>query len=183
MLTKISDVMTRSVITLTKNDPIMDAVKIMSDKVISCVVITDQSNKPVGIVTERDMVKRVLNNSINPQTTSIEAIMTSPVMTVSAEKKVTQAIEMMHKYRFRRLVVATRDNKLVGILTQSDLLMKVHRVQLELEKMNENLRRSVASMQRYSKIGTKDARVKSLKDKIKKLERELEKAKKAAKSA
>ena len=182
MLGKISDIMTRNVVTLKKGDNVMAAVKLMTENSISCVVITDVSSKPVGIVTERDMVKRVLNNSVDPHTTKIETIMTSPVMTVSSHKRVTQAIEIMQKYRFRRLVIVSDDSKLEGILTQSNLMLKVHKTQIELEKMNESLRKSLDSIRRYSKVGTKDARVKSLKEKVRKLESKLEKTGKPAKA-
>ena len=181
MLSKIADTMTRDVVTLKKDDIVMKAVRTMSDKSISCLVVVDSAYKPIGIVTERDMVKRVLNNSVDPENTRIETIMTSPVMTVSAEKNIIQAIEMMHKYHFRRLVITSKDGKLTGILTQSNLLMKVHETQIELEKMNESLMKSVSSLRKYSKIGTKDARVKSLKSKIKRLESELKKTRKTPK--
>ncbi len=172
-MSKISEVMTSPVITLARDGLIMDAVRLMSEKSISCVVITDSRDKPIGIITERDMVRRVLNNRIDPEATKIDAVMTSPVKTMSADMKVIQAIEAMHKFRFRRLVIAGDDGKLVGVVTQSNLMMKVHATQIELEKMNENLRKSLSSIQKYSKVGSRDARVKDLKAKIKKLEKEM----------
>lgn len=181
MLGKIADIMTRNVITLERNDTVMDAIRVMSENSISCVVVIDKARKPIGIVTERDMVKRVLNNSVDPLATKLEVIMTSPVMTVSSERKVIQAIDIMHKYHFRRLVITSKDGKLDGVLTQSNLMMKVHKTQLELEKMNENLRKSLESIKRYSKVGTKDARVKALKEKVRKLEAQLNDSKKPVK--
>jgi CBS domain-containing protein len=176
MVSKIGDVMTRRVITLKRGSGLSEAVRIMADHSISCIIIVDNRMHPLGIVTERDMVRRVLRNKMNTDVLKIDDIMSSPVMTISSEKKITDAINMMQKYHFRRVVVTDKNERLLGILTQSDLLLEVHRVQLELEKMNENLRNTIRSLGRYSKIGTEDARIKSLKSKITRLEKSLERA-------
>jgi CBS domain-containing protein len=176
MVSKIGDVMSKHVITLHIGATVMDAVKIMARRSISCIVIVDRHFKPLGIITERDMVKRVLSNNVDPKNTKIDVVMTSPVITMPADRKITDAIRMMQKYHFRRVVVATDKNKLLGILTQSDLLDNIHRVQLELEDMNENLRNSVSSLRRYSKSSKSEKVIGSLKDKIQKLEKSLEKA-------
>lgn len=176
MVSSVGEVMTRSVITLSKEASVMDAVKLMADNSISCIIVADKSYRPKGIITERDMVKRVLKNNLDPWNTRIDDVMTSPVITMPKERKITEAINIMQKYHFRRIVVVTSNNKLLGILTQSDLLMKIHRVQLELEKMNENLRNSISSLKRYQKASSTEARVKSLKRKVRNLEKALERA-------
>ena len=174
MVSKISDVMTRNVITLTRGSTVEDAVKIMTKHKISCLVIVNDKDKPVGIVTERDMVRRVLNNGLDPAKTKIDDVMSSPVMTMSTEKRVTDAISLMQKYHFRRVVISDKSGKLCGVLTQSDLLLQVYKVKTELEEMNTHLRNTVKSLKRYSDIGTENARVKNLKQKVTKLERSLE---------
>lgn len=176
MVSKISDVMTTHVVTMQKGNSIMAAVNLMADRSISCVIVVDSDSRPIGIMTERDMVKRVLKNVIDPRITKIDEVMTAPVITISADMKITEAINMMHKYHFRRVVVVTDKNRLMGVLTQSDLLTEVHKVQLELEKMNENLRNSVNSLKRYKKSAGTEATMKILKDKIRKLEKSLEAA-------
>jgi CBS domain-containing protein len=177
MISKISDAMTRNVITIDKNATVMEAVNIMSDKCISCVVVVNRK-EPVGIITERDMVRRVLRNALDPREVWVKDVMTSPLITISGDRKITYAIEMMHTYHFRRIVIASEKNVLEGILTQSDILLKVHKTQVELESMNENLRKSISSLKRYSRIGAKDARVKDLKKKVRILDKELKKVKK-----
>lgn len=176
MVSKIGDAMSRHVITLKKGSSVMDAIRLMSGRSISCIIIIDSAQKPIGIITERDMVKRVLKNMLDPGSTKIDDVMTSPVITMPAEKRITDAINMMQKYHFRRIVVATEKNKLLGILTQSDLLMRIHKVQIELEEMNENLRNTINSLRRYKRSAKTEARIKSLKDVIRKLERALERA-------
>lgn len=176
MASNIGDLMSRGVITLKKGSVVMDAVRLMARHSISCVVIIDRSSRPIGIVTERDMVKRVLGNSLDPKKTRIDDVMSSPVITMSADGKMTDAINMMHKYHFRRIVVATDRNRLIGVLTQSDLLSSVYRVQSELEEMNENLRNTIKSLRRYRMAATSEARTSSLRKKVHSLEKALEKA-------
>jgi CBS domain-containing protein len=180
MVSEIKDMMTKNVITLHKGSTAAEAVKLMAKHTISCVIIIDKNYRPVGIITERDMVKRVLSNRLDPSSTKIDDVMTSPVMTLPANRRITDAVNLMQKYNFRRVVVVTTQNKLLGILTQSDLLMEVRKVQLELEKMNENLRNTINSLKRYKKATTAEARIDDLKKKIKGLEKALERAQRAA---
>ncbi len=175
MISKIGDVMSRHVVTLKKGSRVIDAIKLMAKHTISCVIIVDNSHRPIGIITERDMVKRVLKNALDPRSTKIDDVMTFPVITMPADKRITDAINMMQKYHFRRIVVATEKNKLLGILTQSDLLMRIHKVQIELEEMNDNLRNTINSLKRYKRSARTESRIKSLKGKIRTLEKALEK--------
>jgi CBS domain-containing protein len=183
MVSKIADVMTTNVVTVKKGTFVSEIVSLMKKHGISCIIVTDHSLRPLGIITERDMVRRVLSNSLNPRKTIVDDVMSTPVITMSSQRKITDAINMMQKFHFRRVVIATDKKKLLGILTQSDLLMEVHKVQLELEKMNEHLKNTVKSLQRYSKVGTTNARVKSLKDKITKMEKTLEKTQRIVENA
>jgi CBS domain-containing protein len=180
MVSDIKNVMTKHVITLHKGSTVAEAVKLMAKHTISCVIVVDKGFKPIGIITERDMVKRVLKNKLDTNNTKIGDVMTVPVITLPANRRITDAVNLMHKYHFRRIVVVTTQNKLLGILTQSDLLMEVHKVQLELEKMNDHLRNTVNSLKRYKKETTAQARIKDLKKKISGLEKAMERAQKAA---
>lgn len=181
MIRKISEVMTRNVMTAKKDDLVREAVSIMTKNGISCVIIANEKYHPEGIVTERDMVRRVLNNRLDPGATKLSEIMSSPVMTMSPEKRITEAINLMTKYHFRRSVIADDKGKLLGILTQSDLLSEISKVQKELEETNKSLMTTVKSLQRYSKIGTENERIKLLKKKITRLEKEADMSRKPAK--
>jgi CBS domain-containing protein len=174
MVKSISEIMTRNVITITKGSSVGEAVRLMTKHRISCLIITDTNYKPVGIVTERDMVRRVLKNNLDIERTKIDEIMSSPVMTMHKEKRITDAIALMEKYHFRRVVVSDKDGKLLGVVTQSDLLLQVYEVKMELEEMNDSLRNTVKSLKRYNTISTESARIKALKEKIRRLEKNIE---------
>lgn len=97
------------------------AIKLMVKKNIGSVVITENSsNNPVGIITERDILKSIAYRSIRPEITKIEEIMSTPIMSVEQDATLGDAAQMMIKKNIRRLLVK-QDNKYVGIITQRDL--------------------------------------------------------------
>src|SRR5215472_15690769 len=83
--------------------------------------------KPIGIITERDIVRRVLwaYKSINPKQIMVSAIMTKPLITIRDEASIYDAALIMTKYSIRRLPV-TRDNVLLGIVTTTDLTRHIY---------------------------------------------------------
>ena len=66
-------------LTFTENETVLNAVKAMKNDNFGSVVITDKDKKVKGIVTERDLLKKLIPNSMNPKTTKLKQIMTSPV--------------------------------------------------------------------------------------------------------
>jgi CBS domain-containing protein len=82
-------------------------------------------NVPVGIVTERDIVRRVVAEFKDPKTTAAHNIMTKPLITVGPEATIYDAALIMTKYSIRRLPII-RDNILQGIITTSDLARRMY---------------------------------------------------------
>ena len=118
----IETVMTKDVVTLPKTAKVSEAIRIMSKKTISCIVIVNKNRKPIGILTERDLVKRVLQMGVNPQHTEINYIMSSPVFSVPKDANIADVMTTMQENNFRRVVVISNDKKLIGLITQTDLL-------------------------------------------------------------
>jgi CBS domain-containing protein len=89
------------------------------DEVGSCIVL--QKNLPIGIVTEEDINCKVVAKDFKPSSVSVNAIMSTPLITIGAEKTVGEAAHMMVKHRVRRLPVVEGE-KVVGIVTVRDIL-------------------------------------------------------------
>ena len=94
------------------------------------IIVEKQSNtisKPIGIITERDIVIRVLAGyeSIDPKQIMVSDIMSKPLITVGNEESIYDAALIMTKYSIRRLPIA-RDNVLLGIVTATDLARRVY---------------------------------------------------------
>ena len=95
------------------------------------ITIVDQQtstiSEPIGIITERDIVRRVLwaYESIDPKQIMVSAIMSKPLITIGDETSIYDAALIMTKYNIRRLPI-TRDNVLLGIVTTTDLARRIY---------------------------------------------------------
>ena len=115
----VGDVMSKPLITVDGETPAKGAIKLMVEKDIGALVITEKG-QPVGIVTERDVLKKCcLEDSW--WKFKISEIMSSPLVTVEAEKSILTAEEIMAEKNIRRLLV-TEGEKILGIITQRDLV-------------------------------------------------------------
>jgi len=96
------------------------AEKMCHDDVGSCIVL--KKNLPVGIVTEQDINCKVVAKDLKPGSVHVNDIMSTPLITVSADETVGDAAHMMVKHHVRRLPVVDENNKVIGILAVRDLL-------------------------------------------------------------
>jgi len=118
--TTVAKVMSKSVMAVELNTNARDCAKAMAKRGVSCAVIT-QRGSAIGIVTERDLVSKVLAEMIDPNDVLVRDIMSTPLITISPNAPLTAASELMVQYRVRRLVVVDREGNLVGIVTTGDI--------------------------------------------------------------
>jgi CBS domain-containing protein len=107
---------------LRANAVVPTAVKTMSEKNIGSVIIVDDDMQVKGIVTERDLMRRLLNKSLDPKTTQLSTIMTSEVRTGRADDEVIDWLRQMSNERFRHLPVVDDQGRLVNIMSQGDFV-------------------------------------------------------------
>jgi CBS domain-containing protein len=117
----VKDVMTSPVVTTEEAASANKVAKLMSDNKVGCVIVANKAGKPLGIITERDLVVRVLAKNVNPGSAKAEDFMTSPLVTVDPEATINDAAKRMSRLDIRRLAVLYKDN-LVGILSSKDVL-------------------------------------------------------------
>jgi len=113
----VKDLMTKNVVTIDSNKTVAEAAVLMSENDIGDLVVMED-NAPVGIVTERDFVRRVLAEK-KPVSTKISEVMTTPLKVIDPDAPIKEAARRMVGRKIRRLPVI-KDNKLVGILTAAD---------------------------------------------------------------
>lgn len=116
-MSSVRDLMTKIVITIDQHKTVFDAATLMSEKRISCIVIID-GKVPVGIVTERDLVRRVLAKNLSSNA-KLSKVLSKPLTTIDPDSPVREAAKLMVKHRIRRLPVV-RGNILIGIIVASD---------------------------------------------------------------
>ena len=109
-------------VTFLGKEKVSQAIAVMADKNYGSVVIVDSKDKVVGIVTERDIVKKLVNNNMSPNTTKLEDIMTLNPRVANENDDVVDWLRIMSNDRFRRLPVVDADGKIKVIFTQGDFV-------------------------------------------------------------
>ena len=117
MMPTVRDFMTTNVITIDVQGTVLDAAKLMHQQDVGDLVVME-GNVPKGIVTERDLVRRVMAQR-KPLDTKVSEVMSDPLITIEEESSLRDAARKMVKYRIRRLPVMKK-NVLVGIIATSD---------------------------------------------------------------
>jgi len=98
------------------------AIQTMSEKNYGAVVIVDSSEKPIGIVTERDFMRRLLAKGLNPELTQLSEIMTKDLKLARETDEVMVWVRQMSNERFRHVPVVDNDGRLLNIMSQGDFV-------------------------------------------------------------
>ena len=117
----VKDVMSSPVITVEENAPANRVAELMERHDVGCVIVTTKEEKPIGIITERDLVLRVLAKNAKPDTLKAEEVMTSPLITIEPDATITETARRMSRLNIRRLGVVYK-GRLVGIISSKDVL-------------------------------------------------------------
>ena len=131
---KLFEAMNKNVITVKKEVTILDVMRLMREKEIGFIII-EEDNEAVGVITDRDIVLS-LSRELSV-TTPINKIMKKYVITASEETELEKATDIMSYMQIRRLVVVNNENKIVGILSTTDLLSNPLTENLALDTLIE----------------------------------------------
>ncbi|MFZ6016656.1 MAG: CBS domain-containing protein [Nitrospirota bacterium] len=119
-LNKVCSIISRDVITLEPKESLRSALEKMNLNKVSCVVVAE-GKKPVGILTERDIIQ-LIHHNIDFDVTELMSVMKSPVIAVSEETDIPEAANLMEINDLRRLVVVDGEHNITGIITQTDVI-------------------------------------------------------------
>ena len=130
---RVGDIMTKNVIVVPFGNTIIDVAKLMKKHSIgSVIIVQDKAGKHAkGIITERDIVYKVISKGKDPQGAKVEKIMSSPLRVVKPETTIEDAAKAMKENKIKRLPVVNEDNELIGILSEGDI-MKIFPVVVDL---------------------------------------------------
>jgi CBS domain-containing protein len=117
---KVDSVAKRDLVTVDEEASVAWAAKLMRDRNLGSLVVTGRG-LPIGIVTERDMLQKVLAEARDPKTTKVKDIMSSTGVSIEHDRSLREATDLMNRRRVRRMLV-TENGKIVGIFTQRDVL-------------------------------------------------------------
>jgi len=143
---KVEDIMVEDVITVDSDAPVMEAVKLMNQQEIGCIVVT-RRGKAVGIITERDLLKRIITKSRDPKTTKVRQIMTKPLIIGDPNMDLEEATKLMFKQRIKKLPVI-EGKRLVGLVSLTDIA----RFQPQMMRILKKLSKQHAPPKRLQKV-------------------------------
>ena len=115
----IKDVMVKEIITVNPTAKIRDAVELMNKNQIGCLVVT-RKGKPVGIMTERDVLKKIVCGCKKPEQTRVSEIMSKPLVVGRADMDWLEAVKLMLDRNIKKLPISDGE-RLVGLVTLTDI--------------------------------------------------------------
>jgi predicted transcriptional regulator len=121
----VKDIMITNIITVNQDDPAYKAVEYMSKYHIGGLIIIDSENKPVGIVSEGDLLQKIFLKRLDPKKIRIQEIMTGEILTIPYDKSIGASSLLMRQKHISKLPVM-KDGKIVGIVTKHDLAEKLN---------------------------------------------------------
>jgi diguanylate cyclase (GGDEF)-like protein len=159
---RVESIMTTEVEFVAPDRSFPDVVAKMRDRRLSCLLVCE-NRKPVGIISERDLVRvlnRVLENGANTPRTAFD-VMSSPLLTIGASESVAAAMALARARGFRRLPIVDTDGFLVGLVTQSDFLKaRVDTIEVQRDApervVAERTRQLEAAVQRLEALSLQD---------------------------
>jgi CBS domain-containing protein len=92
---------------------------------VGCLVVVNPLEQPIGIVTDRDLVQRVMARGLDPSQVSIQEIMSTGLKTIQEERPIEAALGLMQEGRFRRVPIIDGHGRLAGLVTLDDILMSL----------------------------------------------------------
>lgn len=132
----VKDVMTSPAITVSEDTAVDKTAQLMSSDRLGCIIVTSKDGKALGIITESDLVRRVLAKNIRPSMLNAKEVMSAPLITVDPDEPITDTARRMSRLDVRRLGVIYKEN-LVGIISSKDILAVTPEL---IENMQEKAR-------------------------------------------
>jgi len=147
LILKVEDVMVEGVVTVDADTSVMKAVKLMNENEIGCLIVT-RRGRAVGIITERDLLKRVIAKSKNPKKIRVREIMTKPLIAGQPNMDLEEATKLMFKMKIKKLPVVEQHGRLLGLITLTD----VARFQPQMIRILKKLSARTLAPKRMQKV-------------------------------
>lgn len=109
-------------LTCRSDDTVFSAVLSMTDNNFGSIIIVDDNNHVLGMLTERDLFKKIIAKDLDAKLIKVKEVMTAPVKTAKADDDLLDWLRMMSNERFRRLPIVDNDDRLIAVMTQGDFV-------------------------------------------------------------
>jgi len=133
-LVLVRDVMTKEPRVVRRDTSVQEIVATMNKYDISSIIVVE-GKRPVGIVTHKDIISKLVQARIPPEAVTAREVMTSPIVAISEDANVEEAARLMTKKRIKKLIVTRNNDELAGIITSSDLVREAPRMTKLLDEL------------------------------------------------
>jgi CBS domain-containing protein len=136
---KCEEVMTKKTVCCLPNDKVAKAAQLMKSENIGAILVIEdqQTQKLVGIVTDRDLALKIVAEERDAKSTKVESIMSRNVVTCRAEDDMQKALDAMSEHQLRRIPVVDNNNKILGIIAQADVATRVNQPEKTAEVVKQ----------------------------------------------
>jgi CBS domain-containing protein len=130
--------MTKEPRVVRRDTNVQEVVATMSKYDISSIIVVEEK-RPIGIVTHKDILSKLVQARIPPDAVTAREVMTSPIIAISEDSSIEEAARLMSKKHIKKLIVTRNNNELAGIITSSDLVREAPKT---TELLNQLLKKS-----------------------------------------
>lgn len=123
----VSKIMITNIKTINQKDTVQDAINLMAEHSIAGMIVVDDDEKPIGIMSEGDMIKKVFAKKKDPSKVKLKEIMSTDILTITPDISIGKASSIMRKRGISKLPV-TKGKKFVGYITKSDILDETYKM-------------------------------------------------------
>src|SRR5262245_30163549 len=122
---RVRDVMTPNPVCCTSDSPLMDAARLMVDCDCGALPVVGDlvGRKPIGIITDRDIVTRTIARGHDPMTLRVGECMTTPAATIVEDARLGECVELLEQDQIRRVIVVDKSGSACGIVSQADIAL------------------------------------------------------------
>jgi signal-transduction protein with cAMP-binding, CBS, and nucleotidyltransferase domain len=130
-VSSVSEIMSKmGIVTITafSGKSSQEVASLMINKKVGSVIVIDKNTEPLGIITERDIVKHIYLKNIAASRIKVEEIMSAPLITIMSYDSIDTASRVMTKNKIKRLAVLEEDNRIVGLLSVTDIIRHLAKI-------------------------------------------------------
>lgn len=121
----VGELCVRRAVVTHKEDTVLSAARLMRDEHVGCLVVVSEDGNgavPIGMITDRDLTLRVLAQRADPESTTVDKVMSKDVLSTVETAGIYETLELLRQRGVRRVAVTDNDKRLVGVLTVDDIL-------------------------------------------------------------
>jgi CBS domain-containing protein len=134
MLNPTSSAKNKSVIILDKNKTAADAVGVMKENSVRCILVSGSKNNDIiGLVSKTDILYRVVSLHKNPAKVALKDIMSSPIISIPLDMSISDTLSVMERHNIRQAVVSSDSTNIYGIIDREDIITKMEKAVVQLE--------------------------------------------------